>query len=207
MPFQPPPRLPAAVASVLAAAGIVLAVASCTGHITPLGPDQAATMPQPHHLRSPLILQDVRIQLPTLVGGSCPNGWVTLSGGPGPGQCYRKTGTPVTITSAAVSAVLPFRPPPPPGQQAVPVQYGFWITLPAPDAPALTAVIPMASGPPGPPTARVVTSATAIPAISVAGRTWLLQGFATRFADRELEVTLPSRNQALQLQRMLAAPG
>ena len=56
----------------------------------------------------------------------------------GSGQCYRKTGTPVTITSAAVSPVSSFRPPPPPGQQqAVPVQYGFWITVPAADVPAL----------------------------------------------------------------------
>jgi hypothetical protein len=205
MPYQRP-RPPSALASVLAAAGIVLAVASCTGHITPLGPDQAATLPQPHHLRSPLILQDMRTQGPRPVGASgCPAGWVTVSGGAG--QCYRKTGTPVTITSAAVSPVFAFRPPPAPGQQAPPVQYGFWITLPAADVPALAAVIPTASGPPGPPTASVVTSATPIPTISVAGRTWVLQGFATRFAGRELEVTLPSRNQALQLQRMLAASG
>jgi hypothetical protein len=204
MPYQRP-RLPSALASVLAAAGIVLAVASCTGHITPLGPDQAATMPQPHHLRSPLILQDVHTQ--GLVGrvgqpGGCPAGWGTLSGGAG--QCYRKTGTPVTITSAAVSPVFPLRPPPPPGQQAAPVQYGFSITLPAGDVPALAAVIPTASGPPGLHTS-VVTSATTIPTISVAGRTWILLGYGTRFADREFDVTLPSRNQALQLQRILAA--
>jgi hypothetical protein len=43
------------------------------------------------------------------------------------------------------------------------------------------------------------------PAVSVAGRTWVLSGFATRFTDRELEVFLPGRNQSLQLQRMLAA--
>ena len=206
MPYQHP-RLPSALASVLTVAGIVLAVASCTGHITPLGPDQAVTMPPPHHLRSPLILQDMRTQGPAPVGsGGCPAGWVTLPG-PNPGQCYRKTGTPVTITSAAVSPVFPFQPPTPPGQQAPPVQYGFWITLPAADAPALATVIPAAPGSPGPPTASAVTSATPIPAISVAGRTWVLQGFATRFAGRQLEVTLPSRNQALQLQRMLAASG
>src|SRR5215469_5205111 len=100
MPCQRP-LLPSGPASVLAAAGIVLAVAGCTGGITPLGPDQAATMPQPHRLRSPLILQDVRTQgLAGRAGqpGGCPAGWVTPSGGPGP--CYRKTGTAVTITSA-----------------------------------------------------------------------------------------------------------
>ena len=67
MPYQHP-RPPSALASVLTAAGIVLAVASCTGHITPLGPDQAATMPPPHHLRSLLILQDMRTQGPAPAG-------------------------------------------------------------------------------------------------------------------------------------------
>ncbi|HYB88523.1 MAG TPA: hypothetical protein VEC76_16875 [Streptosporangiaceae bacterium] len=141
--------------------------------------------------------------------GGCPAGWVTLSGGPGqpgqPGQCYRKTGTPVTITSAAVSPVFSFRPPPPPGQQAAPVQYGFSVTVPAADVPALAAVLPTAPGSPGPPTASAVTSATPIPAISVAGRTWILIGYASPSAGGEFDVTLPSRNQALQLQRMLAA--
>jgi hypothetical protein len=206
LPVQFPPRPWPVVASTLAAAGLVLAAASCTGHITPLGPDQAATMPQPHHLRSPLILQDMRTQ--GLVGrvgqpGGCPAGWVTLSGAPG--QCYRKAGAPVTITSAAVSPVFPFRPPPPPGKQAAPVQYGFSIAVPAADVSALAAVLPTAPGPPGPPTASAVTSATAIPAISVAGRTWILLGYASPSAGGEFDVTLPSRNQALQLQRMLAA--
>jgi hypothetical protein len=41
----------------------------------------------------------------------------------------------------------------------------------------------------------------------VAGRTWILAGYGTRFAGRQLEITLPSKNQALQLQRMLAASG
>jgi len=200
MPCQRP-RLPSALAGVLAAAGIVLAVASCTGHITPLGPDQAATLPQPHHLRSPLILQDMRTQGLVPPPGGCPAGWVTLSGG-----CYRKTGTPVTITSAAVSPVFPIRPPTPPGQQAAHVQYGFSITVPAADVPALAAVLPTAAGPPGPPTASAVTPATPIPAISVAGRTWILAGYST-LQGREFDVTLSSKNQALQLQRMLAAPG
>jgi hypothetical protein len=82
MPYQRP-HPPSALASVLAAAGIVLAVAGCTGHITPLGPDPAATMPQPHHLRSPLILQDMLTQGLVPPPGGCPAGWVTLSGEPG----------------------------------------------------------------------------------------------------------------------------
>ena len=207
MPFQRPPRLPAVLASVLAAAGVMLTVAGCS-HITPLGPDAAATMPQPHHLRSPLILQDVRTQgLAGRVGqpGGCPASWVMLSGRAG--ACYRKTGTPVTITSAAVSPVFPFRPPPPPGQQAPPVQYGFSITVPAADVPALAAVLPTAPGPPGPPTASAVSPAATIPTISVAGRTWILLGYGSPSARGEFDVTLPSRDQALQLQRMLATAG
>ena len=202
MPYQRP-RPPSALASVLAAAGIVLAVASCTGQITPLGPDRAATMPQPHHLRSPLILQAMRTQGLVAPPGGCPAGWVTLSGGAG--ACYRKTGTPVTITSAAVSPIFSFRPPTPPGQQAPPVQYGVSITVPAADVPALAAVLPTAPEPPGPPTASAVTSATPIPTISVAGRTWILLGYATPSASGEFDVTLSTRNQALQLHRMLAA--
>jgi hypothetical protein len=164
------------------------------------------TVPQPHHLRSPLVLQAVRVPQSAPVGG-CPAGYVTLPGGGSPGMCYRTTGTLVTITSAAVSPVSPFQPPPPPGQQAVPVQYVFWITVPAADAPALTAVTTTVTGPQrpqGPPTASAATSALTI---SVAGRTWGLVGFATRFTGRQLEVALPSRNQALQLQRILAASG
>ena len=207
MPVQRPPRPLPVLASALAAVGIMLTVASCS-HIAPLGPGQAATMPQPHHLRSPLILQDMRTQGLVPPPGGCPGGWVTLSGGPGqPSQCYRKAGTPVTITAAAVSPVFSFRPPTPPGQQqAPPVQYGFSITVPAADVPALAAVFPAAPGSPGPPTASAVTSATPMPAISVSGRTWILLGYSTP-EGREFEITLPSRNQARQLQRMLVPSG
>jgi hypothetical protein len=202
MSFQPS-RLSTAAASVLAA-GVVLTVASCS-QLTPLGPDPAASLPQPHHLRSPIVLQDMRMQQPT-AAGACPAGSVTVSGAPGapgaPGQCYGKTGTQVTITSAAFSPVSSYQPPPPSGQQAQPVQYGFWITMPATDTPALTAVTGPTSGPQGPPTASVTNSALTI---SVAGRTWILQGFATRFTGRQFEVLLSSRNQALQLQRIAAS--
>jgi hypothetical protein len=208
MPFQPGPRLSAAAASVLAA-GLMLTVASCS-HLTPLGPDAAATLPQPHHLRSPLVLQAMGIQDPAPVGvpvGGCPAGYITLPGGGSPGMCYRTTGTRVTITSAAVSPVSPFQPPPPPGQQAVPVQYVFWITVPAADAPALTAVTTAVTGPQRPQGPATASAATSVLTISVAGRTWVLVGFGTQFTGRQFEVALPSRNQALQLQRILAASG
>ena len=209
MPFQPLPRLLPVLASVLAA-GVMLTVASCS-HVTPLGPDPAATMPQPHQLRSPLVLEDMRMQQST-IGVGCPAGSVALSGNAGP--CYRSTGTPATITSAGVSRLTSFQPPTPPGQQqAEPAQYGFWITVPAADAPAVTAVItavegPLSSGAPGQgPVASAVPASQPVPAISVAGQTSLLVGFTMRFTGREVEVFLASRNQALQLQRILAASG
>jgi hypothetical protein len=204
MPHQRP-RLASALASMLAVAGIMLAAAGCSGHITPLGPGPAGTLPQTHHLQSPLILEDMHAEGPAGPSGGCPAGSSTFSQGPGP--CYHRTGTPVTVTSAAVSAVFVFQPPTPSGQQAQPAQYGFWITLPAADVPALATIIPTAPAVPGPPRPSVATSATAIPAISVAGTTWVLQGYAIRSAGQQLEVTLPSRNQALQLQRLLAASG
>ena len=171
------PRLPSALAGALAATGIVLAAAGCAGQIAPLGPDPAATLPQPHHLRSPLILQDMHAQSPVLPSGGCPAGWAAFSGQPGP--CYHRTGTPVTITAAAVSPVFATQPPTPPGQQAAPVQYGFWIALPAADIPALATIIAAGPATTGPPTNSAVTPATAIPAVSVADRTWILQGYST----------------------------
>ena len=77
MPFQSLPRLRSVLASVLAA-GVMLTVASCS-HVTPLGPDPAATMPQPHQLRSPLVLEDMRMQQPT-IGVGCPARSIKLSG-------------------------------------------------------------------------------------------------------------------------------
>src|SRR5689334_1407890 len=113
MPVQRRPRLPPVLASALAAAGLMLAVASCS-HLAPLGPDTAAALPQPHHLRSPFVLEAMRVQPPTPAGG-CPAGYAALPGANpvavpagrphrvhldsalAVSQCYRKTGTPVTI--------------------------------------------------------------------------------------------------------------
>jgi len=170
-------------ASVLAA-GLILTVASCS-HITPIGP--AATMPQHHQLRSPFVLEAMRIQPPSRAGG-CPAGSVALSGGPG--QCYRKLGTPVTIASATVSSRLPT---PPPGQETPP--YGFIVTVPAGDQAALTAVTTTAA------------DAHGYLSISVAGRTWLLPRVLRPFTSPHFEITFPNRNQVLQLQRLLVPSG
>jgi hypothetical protein len=198
MPIQRPLRV---LASALAAAAIVLATAGCS-HLAPLGPD--ASLPQPHHLRSPFVLEAMRVQPPTPAGG-CPAGYAALPGNnptiPGPlpsggvTQCYRTTGTPVTITSAAVSPVSPVSgPKPPPGQQA-PAQYGFVITLPAADVPALTAV-----------TTTAYHDRGAL-AISIAGKTWALPLVGDPFRHPQFQIFMPSRNQALQIQRMLAPSG
>jgi hypothetical protein len=183
MPFQHPPRPPSVLASVLAAAGIVLAVASCTT-ITPLGPSGPSSVAPPAvpppPLRSPFILEAVRIQAPA--SGGCPSGSVALSGGPG--QCYRQLGTPVTITSAYVGSVVTGTSRIPPGQ------YGFWVTLAAADLPALHALTTAAY------------DAQGFLDISVAGQTWLLPRVRQPFTG-PLEMVLPAKDQVLLLHRLL----
>jgi|HubBroStandDraft_1064217.scaffolds.fasta_scaffold12002_6 hypothetical protein len=81
MPFQPP-RPSSVLASVLAAAGIMLAAAGCS-HLTPLGPDPAPSHavvapPAPKPLGSPIILQVMRGEPATSAGG-CPAGSVAVS--------------------------------------------------------------------------------------------------------------------------------
>ena len=66
MSFEFRPR-PASVLASMLAAGLMLTVASC-GHLTPLGPDAAATAPQPSHLRSPIVLRAMSVQPPTPAG-------------------------------------------------------------------------------------------------------------------------------------------
>jgi hypothetical protein len=187
MPFQPSPRPTSVLASVLAAAGLVLAVASC-GHVTPLGPSGPSSVPPPAvpppHLRTSFILEAVRIQDPTSAGG-CPSGSVALSGGPG--QCYQQVGTPVTITSAYVGPVVTGANHIPPGQ------YGFWVTLGAADMPALHALTTAAY------------DAQGFLGISVAGQTWLLPRVRQPFTG-PLEMVLPTKDQVLSLHRLLFSP-
>jgi hypothetical protein len=225
MPVQRPPRPLSVLASALAAAGTVLTVASCTGHITPLGPAPTpVAMPPPRHLGSPIIVQVMRVQPPTAAGG-CPAGWVAASlpagGGPrhavapaapaapvvpngpsaspaappppAPGTCYRPAGTPVTITSAAVSSVLTYRPPP--GQAKGPDLYGFIVAVPAADVAAVTAVI------------RQAYDSGGAVGISVAGKLWQAPLVRQPFPGQRLPITLLSRNQARQLYRILVPSG
>jgi hypothetical protein len=190
MTFHPHPRL-SPVQSCALVAGLMLAVAGCS-QVTPLGPDPAATMPQPHQLRTPFVLQAMQPK-PFLPAGGCPAGYAKVA--VSNGACFAKTGTPVTITSAAVSPV--FSPPTtsPAGQPPPPAQYGFTITLSPAEVPELTAVTTTAADDQGP------------LALSVDGRTWVLPLVAQPFTGRQFMVPMTSKNQAVQLRRLLAPSG
>ncbi len=187
MPSQPRLR-PASVLASMLTAGLMLTVASCS-HLTPLGPD---ARPQPHHLRSPITLQAMRVQNPTPAGG-CPAGFTKLSApGQAPG-CYRPLGAPVTITSATVSPGPTTGPASP--ANAPPTAYGLLIALPAAERAELTAV-----------STQAYDSQGAI-GISVAGKTWALPAVRKPFTTGQFEIVVSSRNQLLQLQRLLGASG
>jgi len=208
----------------LAAAGLVLAVVGCS-QVTPLGPDPVPVSLSPaRDLGSPIVMQIMRSQPPT-PAGQCPAGSIALFGSepdvprtsavspvlaqpvqggtatpaaasatpPAPGTgaaCYRPVGTPVTITSAALSSVTTNR------NQPGPAWYEFVVAFPAADVPALTALIRQA-----------YTAGDAV-GMSVAGQLWQAPQTRRRFnALRAEQVNLLSRNQALQLYRLLASSG
>jgi hypothetical protein len=189
MPFQPP-RSSSVLASVLAAAGLVLTVAGCSGHVTPLGP----TPPQPSHLATPIVLQAMHTK-PATPAGKCPAGYVMLPvpGNPGPGPCYRKFGAPVTFTSAAVS------PGPVASAAGKPASSSaasaLLIALPAADRATLTAI-----------TTKAYDSRGAID-ITIAGKSWALPQVLAPITGGQFEIPLSTKNQALQLQRTLVSSG
>jgi hypothetical protein len=220
MPLPCPPRPLPVLASVLAAAGVVLTVASCS-HLAPLGPHPTpVAMPPPRHLGSPIILQVMRTHPPTATG-RCPAGWAALSlpaGGeprraiassvpvpvgasapppppssPAPTPCYRPAGTPVTITSAAVSSVFTYRPPP--GRATGPDLYGFLVGVPGADIAAVTAVI------------RQAADTGSAVGITVAGKLWQAPQVFKPFPGQRLQIAFLSRNQALRLYRILVPSG
>jgi hypothetical protein len=220
MPFQRPARPLSVLASALAAAGLMLAAAGCS-NITPLGPDPApASLPPARDLGSPITMQVMRSQPPT-PAGQCPAGSVTLFGSepnvpraavaspvpvqgstatpappatpPAPAAgvaCYLPVGRPVTVTSAAVSSVTSYP------QQTGPAFYGFVVAFPAADVAALTAAITQA-----------YDSGDAL-GMSVAGKLWQAPQPRHRFnALRAEQINLLSREQALQLYRLLVPSG
>jgi hypothetical protein len=222
MPFQCPTRPLSVLASALAAAGLVLVAAGCST-ITPLGPDPTpVSLPPARDLGSPIIVQVMRSQPPT-PAGQCPAGSVALFGlepnvlrtavassVPVPVQgstatpappatppappagvtCYLPVGRPVTITSAAVSSVTTYP------QQMGPAFYGFVVAFPAAGVAALTAAIRQA-----------YDSGDAL-GMSVAGKLWQAPQPRRRFnALRAEQINLLSREQALQLYRLLVPSG
>jgi hypothetical protein len=103
--------------------------------------------------------------------------------------CYRPVGTPVTITSAAVSSVTTNR------NQPGPAWYVFVVAFPAADVAALTALIRQA-----------YDSGDAL-GMSVAGKLWQApQPRRESNALRAEQINLLSRNQAFQLYRLLIPP-
>lgn len=180
MPFQPTPRISSVLASVLAAAGIMLTVASCS-HVTPIGPDTAPTTPPTRHLGSPIILQVMRSRAAPATG-KCPAGYAPLSAPGSAGTCYSELGSPVTITSAAVSPV---------SAQGQPASYVFRVAVPAADAAPVTAAIKQAY------------DARGALAISVDGTTWTAPQVLQPFSGQQMQISLPSRKQALQLYHLL----
>jgi hypothetical protein len=172
----------------IALAGLVLTVAGCSQAL-PLGPVPAAQ----HHLASAIVLQTVLSQ-PSSPAGGCPAGSARLPDpaaqfpGSGTGQCYRKAGEPVTITSAAVAMFEQ------PARNQQPVNYGVTITVPAADRAALLAL-----------TTRAYHSRDPL-AIIAAGKTWGVPNVAGPFTG-SFEIPAQSRSQALQLQHTLVPSG
>jgi len=76
-----------------------------------------------------------------------------------------------------------------------PPAYQIMITLPAADVTAATAVVTTA-----------YDSQGAVD-FSVAGRTWALPMVFRPFRSQQLSIALPSKNQALQLHRLLVSSG
>lgn len=150
----------------------------------PLGPTPLAQ----HHLASAIVLQVVRVkQSPP--AGSCPAGSVRLPKAAGQfagssGQCYRRIGKPLTITSAAVTYIQQ------PAANQRPANHGLGIKVPAADNAALRAM-----------TTKAYHSRDQL-AIIAAGKTWAVPNVLSPFTG-SFEIPAQSSKQALQLQRTL----
>jgi hypothetical protein len=104
--------------------------------------------------------------------------------------CYHAVGTPVTITSAAVSSVATYQ------HQTGPASYGFVVAFSTADMALLTALIRQA-----------YDSGDAV-GMSVAGKLWQAPQLRRKFnALRAEQVNLLSRTQAFQLHSLLIPSG
>lgn len=168
----------------IALAALALTLAGCSQAL-PLGHKPAGQ----HHLSSPIVLQIV-VSQPSSAAGSCPAGSARLPKaadefpGSGSGQCYRRLGEPLTITSAAVTYLQQ------PAVNQQPANYGLGITVPAADKAALLAI-----------TTKAYHSRDELATI-VAGKTWDVANVESPFTS-QFEIPAQNANQALQLQRKL----
>ncbi len=221
MPHQRPSRPLFVLASALAS-GLVLAAAGC-GQIAPLGPDPApVSLPPAAPLGSPIVMQVMRSQPPTVTGkclagsvalfGSDPNVPRTAAASPLPAQPVHGS---TTNPAPMATPTTPQAPPPgvacflPVGRpvtitsaavssvtthrnQPGPGWYIFVVAFPAADVPALTALIQ-----------RAYDSGDSL-GMSVAGKLWQAPQPRRRFnALRAEQINLFSRKQAVQLYRLL----
>ncbi|MGD0704000.1 MAG: hypothetical protein ABSA02_29455 [Trebonia sp.] len=194
MPSRQLPRRFSILAGALAAIALGLTVAGCS-HVTPLGPDAAPAMPQPRHLKSPIVLQAVLGRPSSSPGGRCPAGYVALSdlATGNTGLCYSKLGAPVTFTSAGVSTGQlknsAGQPDASTGAEAT-----LMFNLPAADRAALTAITTKAY------------QAKGYVEVSVAGQTWAIPEAMAPLTQGEFAISLTSKSEVLQLQRLLDPP-
>lgn len=218
-----PQRTCSMLASAVAAAGMVLAVTSCAGHITPLGPNpQPAVTSATRQLGSPFIVQVMRNQFPTATD-RCPAGSVALFGlalaprialaSPSvqadAGSKPTPTAPGVVRSSAPAPGVACYHPV---GtrvtitsaaisavttdrQQAGPPIYGFVVAVPTAYVSSVTAVI------------RQAYDSGGVVGISVDGKLWEAPRVAQPFSGQQLQVALLSKTQAVQLYRLLVPSG
>jgi hypothetical protein len=173
-------KRPASTAIALTVAAVT--VAGCSQAL-PIGPTPAVQ----HHLASAIVLQIV-VSQSSSPAGSCPAGSARLPRAaedfPGSGQCYRRIGKPLTITSAAVTYFQQ------PAMNQQPANYGLMITVPAADKAALLAI-----------TTAAYHSHDPL-AILAVDQTWGVPNVEVPFTGR-FEIRAQSAHQALQLQRTL----
>jgi len=163
-------------------AAVALTIAGCS-HALPLGQAPAGQ----HHLNSAIVLEIVLSQPPS-TAGTCPTGYASLPKAaeqfPGGGQCYRRLGKPLTITSAAVTYLQQ------PAANQHPANYGLGISVPAADKAPLLAI-----------TTKAFHSRDQIATV-VAGKTWSVANVESPFTS-QFEIPAQNAKQALQLQRLL----
>lgn len=182
-----------------AVAGLALAVAGCSQAL-PLRPTASAP-PTPVRLASSIVMQP-GLTDPGASVGHCPAGSVALSGpgatgaaptgtsaaAPSVGVCFRELGRAVTFTSAGVTVYEQAARSQPAPQ---PASWNVAVNLPAAEAAALTSV-----------TTKLAGTQDQL-AIIIGGQTWGMPITLQPLTHGEFVLDMQSKNEALQLQRLL----